>query len=224
MDDFCHQLNDYISVHKLSKASSLTSLIDDRSLDDTFITECEYCGSSPISVEFRTDIREVHRIIYAYQDQEHVLSLCTINSAAISVLPRPGNISRPETVSHSKHLPLMKSRLRYISFFGIGIDSRYLGIVCVLGPSSVCHVIRILPNASRVSNILQEHIILRYQKAVEARRIIDRNSDLNDKPMMSSIINMSSRPNENNIDKYLPSTVDRPVGRWKSILSLIKKT
>ena len=91
---------------------------------------------------------------------EHVSALCTINSAAMSVLPRPGTISRPERVPYSKSLPMMKTRLRYISFFGIGIDSRYLGIVCILGPASVCHIIRILPNATRVSNILQEHIIV----------------------------------------------------------------
>ena len=77
----------------------------------------------------------------------------------MSVLPRPGAISRVDTFL-PRLSSLMKSRLRYISFFGIGIDSRYLGIVSVLGPASVCHVIKISPSASRVSNILQEHIIV----------------------------------------------------------------
>ena len=76
------------------------------------------------------------------------------------MLPRPGHISRADSVSYTRTVPLMKCRLRYVSFFAIGLDSRYLGIVCVLGPATMCHILRILPNASRVSNILQEHIIV----------------------------------------------------------------
>ena len=69
LEDFCRQLNDFISLQKLSKASSLTSLIDDKVLEDNFITECEYCGSSPIVSHDKHDIREVHRIIHAHSEQ-----------------------------------------------------------------------------------------------------------------------------------------------------------
>ena len=69
LSDFCHQLNEFLATAKLSKASSLTSLIDDKHDDEHFATECEYCGSSPIGSQLRTDIREVHRIIYAHQQQ-----------------------------------------------------------------------------------------------------------------------------------------------------------
>ena len=117
----------------------------------------------------------------------------------MSILPRPGSLYPPTPKSSSSSgsegssKPFMKCRLRYISFFAVGIDSRYLGIVSVLGPQSICHVIKVLPNASRLSDVLQEQIIvrakflckgfrslkdfffqLRYQKAVEAKKILER--------------------------------------------------
>ena len=93
---------------------------------------------------------------------EHFPCLCNISSASISVLHRPGHISRVGLNSDRASRPFMKSRLRYVSFFAIGIDSRYLGIITVLGPSSICHVLKIMPSATRVSNILQEHIIVSF--------------------------------------------------------------
>jgi hypothetical protein len=84
----------------------------------------------------------------------------------------------------------MRCRLRYISFFAVGIDPTFLAVVSVLGPTSVCHVIQVKPNALRLSDVLQEQIILRYQKAVEAKKILEKHENDQDKPMMSSIINM----------------------------------
>lgn len=84
----------------------------------------------------------------------------------MSILPRPGSLYPPTPKSSSSSgsegssKPFMKCRLRYISFFAVGIDSRYLGIVSVLGPQSICHVIKVLPNASRLSDVLQEQIIV----------------------------------------------------------------
>jgi len=77
-------------------------------------------------------------------------------------------------------------------------------------------VLKIMPNAVRVSDVLQEQIILRYQKAVEARKIFDR-GNIEDKPMMSSIINHmlpEEPPSPNQLGAH---------SRWKSFLSLLKK-
>ena len=77
----------------------------------------------------------------------------------MSILPRPGSLfAAGDTLPIDRYF--MKCRLRYISFFAVGIDSRYLAIVSVLGPQSVCHVLKILPNALRVSDVLQEQIIV----------------------------------------------------------------
>jgi hypothetical protein len=72
LEEFCHQLNDILSTRNLSRASSLTSIIDDKSNDHSFTTECDYCGSSTIRSASSSDIREVHRIIYMHQDKGNV--------------------------------------------------------------------------------------------------------------------------------------------------------
>ena len=90
---------------------------------------------------------------------DHQAAYCTISSASMSILPRPGSLfAAGDTLPIDRYF--MKCRLRYISFFAVGIDSRYLAIVSVLGPQSVCHVLKILPNALRVSDVLQEQIIV----------------------------------------------------------------
>jgi len=232
MQNFCEILND-ISKVDLRKCSSISSLVDPIARSQDFSIECFYCGNQVIGPEYRADIRQVHKIISEFQNTDYFDSYCTISSTSMSILPRPGSLYPPTPKSSSSSgsegssKPFMKCRLRYISFFAVGIDSRYLGIVSVLGPQSICHVIKVLPNASRLSDVLQEQIILRYQKAVEAKKILERQEmKNNDKPMMSSIINMlpsTKAPCDKDQSQITPPRQMAGSGRWKSLLSLIKK-
>lgn len=222
IQNFCQMLSE-ISKVDLRKCSSISSLVmeTDRSKID-FQVECQYQGSIPIGPDYRADIRQVHQIINALQSKQSYDSYCTISSTSMSILPRPGSIVLgPPNASNSKKNAYMRCRLRYISFFAVGIDPTFLAVVSVLGPTSVCHVIQVKPNALRLSDVLQEQIILRYQKAVEAKKIVEKHETDQDKPMMSSIINM------------LPTTTTEPVkkestqessSRWRNLFSLVKKT
>lgn len=208
LKDFCDLLNILINTTTLSKAVSMTSLVDERASDSTFVVECDFCGSSTISNDEKSDISAVHRIIYSLQTSaDHVPAKCAISLSSITVSNEASDVDS-----------IFKCRLRYISFLSLGIDPRFIGIVSMLGPLATCFVLKIQPNASRVSSILQENITLRYQKALEAKKIIDRNAQTKDATMLTSIVDMT--PPNTLTYKSQP----QQVSRWKSLISIIKKS
>ncbi|CAG5087856.1 Oidioi.mRNA.OKI2018_I69.PAR.g11649.t1.cds [Oikopleura dioica] len=209
--DFCDQLNAAINNLSLSKAVSMTSLVDEKSAENNFVIECAFCGYSAIDNSLKSDVREVHKIIYSLQNSaDQVRATCTITPSSLEI-------------SRHNGLEVIQCRLRYVSFFALGVDPRFIGIVSILGPVASCYVLKIQPNACRVSSILQENIILRYQKAIEAKKIIDKNSARKDSAMLSKIVDLTpSRKSVN--DMPVLSCPEKPISRWRSLLSLIKKS
>ena len=79
-------------------------------------------------------------------------------------------------------------------------------------------------------------IKIRYQKAIEAKKIIDKNATregmsylftkgfhafLSDSAMLSKIVDLT--PERKSLE-IPPLSDEKPVSRWRSLLSLIKKT
>jgi len=207
--DFCDQLNTAINNLSLSQAVSMTSLVDEKASSDNFMIDCVFCGCSAIENELKNDVREVHRIIHSHQNSAaQVQASCTITPSSLDISRYNGE-------------EVIQCRLRYISFFALGVDPRFIGIVSILGPIAMCYVLKIKPNACRMTSILQENIILRYQKAIEAKKIIDKNATREDSAMLSKIVDLT--PERKSLD-IPPLSDEKPVSRWRSLLSLIKKT
>lgn len=187
----------------------MTSLVDEKASSDNFMIDCVFCGQSAIKNELKSDVREVHRIIHTHQNSTNQeQASCTITPSSLEISRYNGE-------------EVIQCRLRYVSFFALGVDPRFIGIVSILGPIATCFVLKITPNACRMSSILQENIILRYQKAIEAKKIIDKNVKRQDSAMLSKIVDLTLE--RKSLDLH-PLSVEKPVSRWRSLLSLIKKT
>ncbi|CBY15551.1 unnamed protein product [Oikopleura dioica] len=206
---FCDQLNTAVNNLSLSQAVSMTSLVDEKASSDNFMIDCVFCGQSAIKNELKSDVREVHRIIHTHQNSTNQeQASCTITPSSLEISRYNGE-------------EVIQCRLRYVSFFALGVDPRFIGIVSILGPIATCFVLKITPNACRMSSILQENIILRYQKAIEAKKIIDKNVKRQDSAMLSKIVDLTLE--RKSLDLH-PLSVEKPLSRWRSLLSLIKKT